>query len=161
MMRYKDRVALAWAIRERLPWASVVAGAPHCAFIDVLRGETIIGQSKPEDPSKTSWRGSVWSRPPIGSRYLRWEAKRGYVEICEHVYCPPGYADAWKVVKTYKAPRSSGKGWIEEAAKALSSLARRMLRALPLEKIAAQLKASESFEIQIHPLKEMEKEKSA
>jgi len=156
MRNEKSRLALARAIRERLPWSSVVAGSKGHPFIRIDRGETIVGSSRPAEPQKSGWQGSAWSRPVEGSRYLLWDASRGYVEICQNVPCPPKYAEAWKVLKTFRAPRKTGTGWTAEAAGVLVELSRRWLRPVTPDRVNKQLRKDERFKIRIHPLRGVE-----
>lgn len=150
MRKHADRIKLANAIKARIPWASVVAGAPRCNFIRIDRGETIVGCRTAEKPGRYGYQGSAWSRPVVCSRYIEWSGNSDNLDICEYVPSPPQYSEGWKILKTVPAPRTSGKGWLDDAANALVALAEEWLRPVEQEAIDAQLRKGERFEIRIH-----------
>lgn len=155
MRSYKERLKLAYAIRAEIPWASVVAGAPHFNFIRIDRGETIAGSHTPKNKGTFGYQGSAWSRAVAGSRYIEWRGNADYMDICEYVECPPSHAEAWRILKSVTAPPKSGKGWMEAALRVLTDLAEEWLRPVEPEAIESQLRDGERFEIRIHPLAAM------
>lgn len=144
MTSHKDRLELAWMIRDRLPWASVVAGAKGYNFIDISRGETITGSDA----------NSAWSRAVPGSFHVQYESSRGYggeVKLYEYLL-PKVREHSRERFHKYlnPVPPKKGGGWMETAADCLAEHAAANLPAVDPATIV--LAKGERFEIRIHEL---------
>lgn len=147
MRNHKDRIKLAWKIRNALPWSSVVAGAVGCRFVEIARGEQFRG-------SRTFGRCTeVWSREVIGSRLIQWNGD-GPVLVWEYIRAQPTQHSAMKLIHQTTLA-AHGRGWLDAAAEELVKLAADWLVPVAKDEIAKQLKADEQFEIRIHPLETM------
>lgn len=78
-----QRLQLAHAIREQLPWAHIVVGARGYNFIEVSRGESIKGSYS--TGNKVGYGGSAWSRAWPGSYCLHVDLSGGWVECRRHM----------------------------------------------------------------------------
>lgn len=124
MRLHSERMRLAEAIRDRLPWAHVIVGATGHQFIVVSHGEIIRGYLDLGYGSS-----KAWSRPLPGSRYLLWEA--GKKEMSIVVHDAPAFESildnrrriAERTIARAIAPRRSGRGWILEAADQIATVA--------------------------------------
>lgn len=148
MRLHSERMKLAEAIRDRLPWAHVVVGATGYQFIIVNHGEVIRGfKDLGHGGSK------AWSRPLPGSMYLLWEACR--LEMSIVVHDEPHFESllherrriAERTIARAAAPRRSGRGWIEEAADHIANVASLHLVPVPRTRYADLLREGERVEV--------------
>lgn len=168
--RYNDRLSLCHALREALPEASIVCGARHHSFITLDRGESVHGQSgfdadgKPKSEFGVT---SVWSRPPIGKRYIEWAHERGRdrIVVREHEQVPvhmmARYATAERSLAIIVPPVDFGREhWLREAVQVLVGAFREWIRPVASEDIERQLRTGERFEVRIHKLDPMPEPKA-
>lgn len=135
------RIKLALRIYQALPWCNVTAGASGCRFIELDRGEDIVG----------STRNSSWVRPAIGSRLLHWTVGKP-IELYQQIVPVLDVGrvhSAFKLLQSFDEPEYRGRGWMDRTAAYLIDLAEQHL--VPLGEIEAesQLRAGERFEIRV------------
>ena len=140
MKTYKTRLKIAWKLRELLPWASVIAGAPRHPFIEVWRPETIVGSTS----------NSAWSRSIPGSRYLHVEHDE--IECCENLAPGPGQHSRWKVTKTIGGVVYGGPKTIDAFAKVIADVATMFVVPMTNEQIEADMRPNERVEQRVHDL---------
>lgn len=148
MRLHSERLKLADAIRDRLPWAHVVAGAKGHQFVIVSHGEVIRGyMDLGHGASK------AWSRPLPGSHYLLWQAAMSEMQIIVHD--EPDF-ESWRdtrrriaerTIARAVSPRRVGRGWIEEAAEQIATVASLHLHPVCRTRWADLLRAGEHVEV--------------
>lgn len=100
--RLADRERLADLLRERLPWAHVIAGAPGVPFISI----------RPEPVTLATWE-IMWDKDDFA-----------HPSLLKHLRPRPGQTERMGLVRTITAPPVSGLGWLDQAAEALAAFAR-------------------------------------
>lgn len=164
IQRHKDRLALCHALRDALPDFSIVCGAKRYPFITIDRGEYIAGSHGFDNEAKYGYRGSVWSRTPVGSRYIEWWHEHGVdrIVVREHEAVPVHMRDkmatAERTLAVIQSPVWFGRDcWITQAVELLSGAAKEWLRPIPQADIESQLRGNERFEIRFHTLEPLDK----
>lgn len=87
---YDRRLRMAHAVKARLPWASVVCGDRHYAFITIDRGESV---KYAGTDGRKSWAGSY---PPVGSREVHILFGQEQVMVLENILPKRGEAQRCK-----------------------------------------------------------------
>lgn len=91
-----QRLRVAHEIRRQLPWAHVVVGAVRYNFLEVSRGEQIVGAYS--TGAKVGYGGSWWSRTWPGSYCLHIDLGQGWAE-CRR-YLEPRFREMERMVGT-------------------------------------------------------------
>lgn len=78
-----QRLRVAHEIRRQLPWAHIVVGAVRYNFLEVSRGERILGSYS--TGAKVGYGGSAWSRTWPWSYCLRIDLGKGWAERWRHL----------------------------------------------------------------------------
>lgn len=91
-----QRLRVAHEIRRQLPWASITVGAVRYNFIEVSRGERIVGSYS--TGAKVGYGGSAWSRTWPGSYCLHVYLGGGWAECRRHL--EPRFREMERMVET-------------------------------------------------------------
>lgn len=91
-----QRLRVAHEIRRQLPWAHIVVGAVRYNFLEVSRGERILGSYS--TGAKVGYGGSAWSRTWPGSYCLHVYLGGGWAECRRHL--EPRFREMERMVET-------------------------------------------------------------
>lgn len=145
-IKHVDRQRIGLMIRNQLPWADVIIGAPRYSFIAIGRGETVTGSYNNPNRKTQAWQGSAWSFTPPGAYEIEVDFQAESIEL--HRYMEPSEKETERklVCKKWPLPRlPKNADWRKMLADHLVTLAVQHIPALPPESV--KLRAHEKFEI--------------